>query len=271
MFPFHQHVQIERVSLEVTDLKRSTDFYENLLGLTSKKTEEQVELMKDDRVLLVLKKGQKREFEEEGLFHIAFILESKKALGQWYLYQEERGLKIEGASDHEVSQAFYLKDPDGYGIEVYADYPKEEWYFEGQEVQMTTKMLDIRALIKGLTPPKTLTMQVRVGHLHLQVIDAKHMQDFYQRIGLATMQEMPGAIFTSYESYHHHLAFNQWKGGFLNRVRDSRRFTEYTLTFREDLYQDFVKHIPKDVPKQITKESVDLIDPIGVKIHLRKD
>jgi catechol 2,3-dioxygenase len=153
-----------------------------------------------------------------GLFHFAILVPSQAELGRTLLRLAERGWRLTGASDHLVSEALYLNDPDGIGIEIYRDRPREEWPHQGGTVQMATLPLDLQAITtardpeSGLEPP--LAPETVIGHVHLNVADLVDSEDFWCRdIGFDVMvRTYPGALFVSAGGYHHHLGLNTWNG-----------------------------------------------------------
>ncbi len=152
---------------------------------------------------------------EPGLFHIAFLLPSRADLAAWVAHAQALGAPIEGASDHLVSEAIYLSDPEGNGIEVYADRPRAGWRKEGDGVAMATLPLDGRGLMAELSAardPWTFPAEGRIGHVHLRVGDLAEAEAFYRgALGMDVMARYPGAVFLSWGGYHHHLAVNVWR------------------------------------------------------------
>ena len=150
-----------------------------------------------------------------GLFHTAFLLPSRSALGHWFKGTLERGAQFQGASDHGVSEAFYLTDPEGNGIEVYADRPRDSWPKRGEGYAMTTDRMDVEGVVNAGLEEKGASgfpPQARIGHVHLRVGDIEAVQAFYREgLGLAEMDRRPGGVFYGAGGYHHHLATNQWQ------------------------------------------------------------
>lgn len=150
-----------------------------------------------------------------GLFHIAFLLPSRPALALQLRHLAECGIRLQGASDHLVSEALYLADPEGNGIELYCDRPRSEWPYRNGELQMATEPLDLNDLLAAATPGAAWTKMPTgtiPGHIHLQVNDVAAATAFYRDlIGLdLTATYGASAAFLSYDGYHHHLAVNCW-------------------------------------------------------------
>ena len=210
------------VRLQVGDLPRSLAWYESVLGLrTLAREREAAELAAhgDDTVLVTLverpgavpapRRGRL------GLYHYALLLPDRAALGRFVAHLAASGAPA-GASDHRVSEALYLTDPDGLGIEVYADRPRTEWRWLDGELQMSTDPLDVEAVMAaGRGEPWTgMPPGTRIGHLHLHVGDLARAASFYaDALGLApTVRGYPGALFLAAGGYHHHLGLNTWAG-----------------------------------------------------------
>lgn len=148
---------------------------------------------------------------EPGLFHTAFLLPSRAALAGWLRHAAALGIALEGASDHGISEALYLTDPEGNGIEVYADRPRADWPQPGagERVGMWTRRLDLDSLLAE-APQAALPPGLRIGHVHLRGGDIPATAAFYEGLGLQEMHARPQARFLASGGYHHHLAVNGW-------------------------------------------------------------
>jgi catechol 2,3-dioxygenase len=210
-------MQVGLVTLNVRQLDRVADYYRNLLGL---------ELIGRDGNTMRLGTGQTpllelrgnadfvaRNPSSAGLFHTAFLMPSREDLGAWLRYVANARIPVDGASDHLVSEALYLTDPEGNGIEVYADRPRSEWQTDGKSIAMTTDPLDIPNLL-DLAPAKSWNGAPEgffVGHMHLQVGNVSEAQPFYSGVlGTDVTATYPGAAFYGAGGYHHQLATNMW-------------------------------------------------------------
>jgi catechol 2,3-dioxygenase len=151
-----------------------------------------------------------------GLYHFAILLPDRAALGRFVAHLAEIGERA-GASDHLVSEALYLNDPDGLGIEVYADRPRAEWRHDAaRQLMMDTRPLDLDSLVRAAGGERWTGMPAgtTIGHVHLHVGDLDRASAFYHHgLGLdAVVWSYPGALFLSAGGYHHHLGLNTWAG-----------------------------------------------------------
>lgn len=153
-----------------------------------------------------------------GLFHLAILVPSRLDLAQAVRRLAAAGWSLTGASDHLVSEALYLDDPEGNGIEIYRDRERAEWRYAGDELRMATLPLDLDRLLEELPgagqQQATAPAGTRIGHVHLQVGDLAAAEAFYQGIlGFdVTVRSYPGALFVSAGGYHHHIGLNTWAG-----------------------------------------------------------
>ena len=209
------------VHLQVTDIARSTLYYERVLGLrVQRATSDSAVLGSNDGAPLVslrTRRGLRPARRGAlGLFHFAILLPEREALGRFASHLAAIGVRM-GMADHSVSEALYLSDPDGLGIEVYADRPRSTWRQRDRELIMTTDPLDIEAVVaagrnlswNGMPSGTT------IGHVHLHVGNLEEGEHFYHvALGLdKTVWTYPGALFLAAGGYHHHLGINTWSPG----------------------------------------------------------
>jgi catechol 2,3-dioxygenase len=200
----------------VNDLPTVQSFYERALGLERLGGDAGVALLgAGDRRFLELhedRHARRSSPKEAGLFHTAFLLPNRPALARWLLHAVESKVPLQGASDHLVSEAIYLADPEGNGIEVYVDKPREVWPIEGGTIRMATERLDLNALTQDADGPWTGAPEgTVVGHVHLQVGAVPEAEAFYNgTLGFPITTHYPGAAFYGAGGYHHHLATNVW-------------------------------------------------------------
>lgn len=209
-------VEIGRVALVVNDRETVARFYETALGLQRLSSDgSSVLLGAGDRVLLELrgdKAARRAGAREAGLFHTAFLLPSRAALGAWVRHAVDARVPVQGASDHLVSEAIYLADPEGNGIEIYADRPRLAWHGADGSLKMGTEPLDVPDLAASAKAPWTGAPEgTVVGHVHLQVGKVDAAETFWTDvIGMGVMAHYPGATFLSSGGYHHHIGANVW-------------------------------------------------------------
>jgi catechol 2,3-dioxygenase len=212
------------VRLTVADLERARDFYRDTIGLTELDSSNGVtRLGPGDRSALPVVElvgdpdAPPRPRGTSGLFHLAILVPSRADLARSLQRVAEAGWRLSGASDHLVSEALYLSDPEGNGIELYRDRPRDEWPIRDGVLQMDTLPLDLDGVLGELRredasagmPPGT-----RIGHVHLNVGDLTAAEAFYSgALGFdVTVRGYPGALFVSAGGYHHHLGLNTWAG-----------------------------------------------------------
>jgi catechol 2,3-dioxygenase len=201
----------------VTDLERSVDYYRRRLGLELLQRQgSRATFGAGGRRLLELEErtGAARDPQSADLFHFALRVPSRPALARQLARLAATDTTLTGASDHNVSEALYLRDPDGHGIEFYRDRPRESWFQDGR-VRMGTTALDLAGLLKeapeGGRGEDPLDPGTNIGHVHLETLDLARAKAFYvDRLGLEVTTERPGATFMSKGGYHHHIAVNTW-------------------------------------------------------------
>lgn len=227
------------VRLQVADLERSLAFYEGLLGLrVAARDASSARLAahggSETLIELVARPGARPAPRGRlGLFHVAILLPDRASLGRLVRRLAEAGVRL-GAGDHLVSEAFYLDDPDGLGLELYADRPRTEWTRVGRELRMGTDPVDADALLRdaGDAPWRGMPAGTSVGHVHLHVGDLAAADAFYAE-GLGfdrTVWSYPGALFLAAGGYHHHLGVNTWAGaGARPAQEDEARLLSWTV------------------------------------------
>jgi catechol 2,3-dioxygenase len=209
------------VHLTVTDLERSVAFYQDALGLPERRREDGTAALGpgDEDVLVLVEEPQaRRAGRTAGLYHVAVLHPSRTDLARAALRLAATRTPIQGAADHLVSEAIYLADPDGNGVELYADRPRDAWPSggPGERVQMATDPLDLDgllALVADEEPQPRSARGTGIGHVHLHVGDVEEALRFYRDVlGLELMTTYPAAAFLAAGGYHHHVAVNEWRG-----------------------------------------------------------
>jgi catechol 2,3-dioxygenase len=218
--PLPATLRLGPVHLTVSDLARSVDWYETALGLQlHQQSDGRAELGDGDAVVLVLVEdhGAREAGRHAGLYHYALLYPSREELARATVRLIAQQTPIQGASDHGTHEAIYLPDPDGNGIELAADRPREQWPSPEEEFGRGGPLpLDLRALlatVEGEAPTERVATGLRMGHLHLHVGSIDDGLAFYRDvIGFDVWALIPTAAFVSAGGYHHHLGFNVWRG-----------------------------------------------------------
>ncbi len=215
----HPETQMGGLTLRVADLNRSLQFYEGVLGFhrISKDGTRAVLGAEGTPPLLTLQElpgARPMPLRASGLYHFAILVPSRADLGRSLRRLIDAGIEI-GQGDHLVSEALYISDPDGNGIEIYRDRPRSTWKWNGSTVRMATDPVDIQGVLaegaRDTRPWTGLPAGTRIGHMHLQVSDTQKAADFYHGVlGFDITAQMPGAVFLSAGGYHHHLGANSW-------------------------------------------------------------
>jgi catechol 2,3-dioxygenase len=209
------------IRLRAGDVGLLRDFYERVIGLRGIASEDGVTALGagDGPVVELLSDpdAPARPPRTTGLFHLALLVPTRADLTHALRRVFEAGWHLSGASDHLVSEALYLSDPEGNGIELYRDRPREEWPREGDEVAMATLPLDLESLLAepgGDADAPAMPDGTVLGHVHLQVSDLDTASAFWvDALGLdVTASLYPGALFVSAGGYHHHVGLNTWAG-----------------------------------------------------------
>ena len=209
------------VRLTVTDLARSRAFYEHAIGLRATELEAgAVGLGVPGGPALIELRGDsaapRLNRRAPGLYHLAILLPTRSDLAFALARLVQAHWPLDGASDHLVSEALYLSDPDGNGIELYRDRPRSQWRRDGDQLQMATLPLDLDDVIAELRGASELQGEVpagtRIGHVHLQVSELGEAEAFYHGVlGFdVVVRGYPGALFVSAGGYHHHIGLNTW-------------------------------------------------------------
>jgi catechol 2,3-dioxygenase len=208
------------VHLTVSDLERAIGFYAGLgLGLARRDgSEAALSAGGEELVVLHAEPGARRAGRHAGLYHVALLHASREELARTALRMASNRTMIDGASDHGISEAIYLSDPDGNGIELYADRPRDVWpdLSDTSWLSGGPEPLDVHGLlglVEGEAPRETIDPGLVVGHLHLHVGDVARGLEFYRDVlGFDLMTDVGTAAFTAAGGYHHHVAFNVWRG-----------------------------------------------------------
>ena len=223
-------LHIGAIGLKVRDMDRVAAFYRDVIGLAIlDRGKESTALGAGDVPFIHLAHQPSAEPDDPrqaGLYHTAFLMPTRSDLARWILHVARRKVPLTGASDHAVSEAFYLDDPEGNGVEVYCDRPAETWEWTGPALKITTDPLDVESILREVAPAATYPGApdgMRIGHVHLRVGDVAGAEAFYRdALGLDVTRRRQGATFMSSGRYHHHIAANVWHSAGAGR-RDGER------------------------------------------------
>ena len=212
-------LRIGAVGMVVRDLDRLTAYYRDMLGLAVMERSKDIARLGVGGVALLelthKPDALPDDTREAGLYHTAFLMPTRADHARWIMHVAKNRVPITGASDHGVSEAFYLDDPEGNGIEVYNDRPREHWRYEGKMIVMQTEQLDVDAIMREIDPATAAYPSapdgLRIGHVHLRVGNIDEAEKFYHNaMGLDVMRRRGGASFMSSGGYHHHIGANVW-------------------------------------------------------------
>ncbi len=271
---------VDQSHLVVSDLPLVSGFYRNMLGLQSIEKSASGEVLgvagKPLLSLTTDRATKQAPRNAAGLFHTAFLLPDRIELARWLRHYAHNNGELQGASDHLVSEAIYLADPEGNGIEVYADRSPETWKMHGDGmVEMATLGLDLQKLYES-APQDTWAGMAEgsaIGHIHLQVGNIPEADAFYRDVlGLKIMARYPGASFFATGGYHHHIAANIWNSrGAGARTDDMMGLSDYTLRFNDKAALDAaVAGLDRlDIRHDRRDGGVSLKDPWGIGLTLK--
>ncbi|WP_408958937.1 VOC family protein [Natrinema sp. 74] len=268
--------RIGRTALLVTDLDDMVDFYRDVVGLTvHARSETTATLGADGTPLLVLKRDEAaspRRREQAGLFHTAFKVPSRSALGAALERIRDRW-QLSGASDHYVSEALYLTDPEDNGVEIYRDRPTAEWpRADDGSVQIGTEALDLPAIASQSDGAATVPSGTTVGHVHLEVSSLDAARAFYvETLGFGVQTDSRSALFVAAGDYHHHLGLNAWNGR--SEPLDGRGLAWFELVVPDEAVLATVRQRldDTDIAVRDREETIEIRDPDRIPIRLRAE
>jgi catechol 2,3-dioxygenase len=258
---------IGHAHLQVADLERSLRFYRDLVGFREVSRRDGTGVLSatgklPGHIILTEHPGARpKPRRTTGLFHVAIRLPSRYELARVFRHLVENRWPFGGFSDHKVSEALYLADPDGNGLELYRDRPRDRWPLRNGMVEMTTDPLDVDALLAeaGDEAWSGIAPGTDIGHVHLHVAHLRDAEAFYcDLLGLEVMQRSyPGALFVSAGGYHHHIGLNIWAGeGAPPPPPDAVGMLSFSL----------------DIPDRAAwQRVVDRVQTAGVKVEARRE
>jgi catechol 2,3-dioxygenase len=280
-FRLHPEARPGRVRLQVAELEQSLSYYEGVLGFrvlersngraalgVEGSTVPLIEVHERPGAVPVPPRGRL------GLYHYAVLLPGRAALGAFVRHLSALG-EHAGASDHLVSEALYLQDPDGLGIEIYADRPRSAWRHRDRQLLMATEPLDLESLARasGGRPWSGMPAGTTIGHLHLHVCDLERAEEFYhEALGLdKVVWSYPGALFLSAGGYHHHLGLNTWAAAAAPAGEGEARLLEWELLVpsRRDVEGAALSLQSAGHPVERSAAGALVHDPWGTALRIR--
>jgi catechol 2,3-dioxygenase len=270
-----------RVVLQVSDLQRSIAYYTDVIGLHLLSSSGGVANLGADGasapfVVLRERPGATRVPRRGllGLYHFAILLPDRPALGRFVRHLGGLGVQV-GTADHAVSESLYLTDPDGLGIEIYADRPRALWQVDGAELHLTVEPLDVPGLIRdGSGAPWTNVPDgTAIGHVHLYVGSLDQAETFYHSaLGFdKTAWSFPGALFLAAGGYHHHLGTNTWAAGQPAATGADARLLEWELVLPDAGAVSAAARSVESAGYRVAPDGHDqvIVDPWGTSLRLR--
>ncbi|MFL6484070.1 MAG: VOC family protein [Nitrososphaera sp.] len=304
-FKIHQATRIGYVSLNVSDIDRSLNFYEKVLGF--KKLDRPsndrtvlsvdghpssylVELLQSKSKSTTTTKAEEERYKASisrprraGLYHFAILLPERKYLADMLqnLIKRRDEIQLDGLADHLVSESIYIRDPDNIGIEIYRDRSPSRWEWNGSRVRMETNMLDSDDLLRESNAAgwKSMPTNTVIGHVHLHVRNLANSMKFYRKIlGMNLTATYPGAYFFAAGKYHHHIATNTWLGTNIELAspEDAVGLNHFGIELQnEEQYDIMAEHLkqykvraPKYMQSNESSRSSFLRDMDGITIRL---
>ena len=275
-------MRVGMVNLRVRDLDKVADYYRDAIGLTVIARTAMGALLGSGGVPLLnlqRREGAAREARNAaGLYHTAFLMPTRKDLARWLVHAAANKIPLTGFADHLVSESVYLDDPEGNGIEVYADRAPELWKWDSGTVTMATDPLDIDGLL-ALTDTRTTNYarapdSLRIGHMHLRVGNLEQADRFYGGvIGFDPTRKRTGAAFLSSGRYHHHLALNVWQSSGAGPRDDAATglaWFSLEIAAPEILAAQEQRLRQAGAPAVAIADGIETADPWGTKVRLIK-
>ncbi len=279
MFALTRPAYVGQAHLVVQDLASVSAFYQKIIGLSVLETSPSGEVLgAGGKPLLTLTTGQnttRAPGGAAGLFHTAFLMPTRSDLALWLTHVANNNVALQGASDHLVSEAIYLADPEGNGIEVYRDRTPQEWSYQADgTISMSTLRLNLQELYDS-APKATFAKAAEdtaIGHIHLQVGNIPEADAFYQDVlGLKIMARYPGASFFGSGAYHHHVAANIWNSRGAQARQDTMTgLSGYSLKFNEKAALDTaIAALERmEIATERQSDGIALKDPWGIGLKL---
>lgn len=265
--------------MNVSDLKRSADFYESFLGLkVIEKNADTLMLSADGKqpYLVFLSQAKQNDLTRRaGLYHFAMLLPQRVDLAGFlsHLLEHKDRVRIDGFANHLVSEALYIRDPDHIGIEIYCDRPQSEWRWTDNQIRMGVDPLDVEGLLSEHAERwAQFPAETTIGHVHLHVSNLSKARQFYSEIlGLSNTAGMQGALFFAAGNYHHHIAANVWLGeGIQKASHSSAGLDHFTIKLpSKNSLEGILRRVEsKKIPVEQDGDSFFMCDWDGIRMRL---
>lgn len=276
MYQYQSQVRLGQVALNVFNLELESQYYQEVLGLSiinHTNVEVQLGIAETKEILVRLNKVESEKHEAYGLYHLAILLPSRTELGNFLNHLIKHQFPIVGAADHGYSESIYLQDLEGNGIEVYRDKAVDDWDIQGEKIIGVTEQIDVDGVLgasNSIKEPYEMPIVTRMGHVHLTVRSAGKDSIFYQQLFDMTEKfAVPSASWVSSGRYHHHFAFNDWSGSYLEKndaawpgLLEFDVFVNLTTYFNEIKGRaEFNKSLVDSTENKLT-----ILDPVGNRI-----
>lgn len=270
---------VGEVGLKVMDIKKMKQFYQEIIGFDVISEEHNhVELGSGGKVLVKLEAIEgvtPKAGRYAGLYHFAILLPTREDLGKILVHLHQEGIQL-GSSDHLVSEALYLSDPEGNGIEIYRDREPEQWNWSNDEVSMAVDPIDAQGLVeaaqKSSEPWKGMPAATVMGHIHLHVSNLVEARDFYvEGLGFEVVSSLGGqALFLADQKYHHHIGMNVWNGTDIPALPEKEAGLHYyTLIMEEEKRNELAKKLQALGTEIVEHDNYwEVKDPSGNAIRL---
>ena len=280
-YDYNSKIYLAEVALNVKDLARQTTFYTQILGLEMlSQTEEEVLLGAGDKPLVRLIQTDRTEALKAsyGLYHMAILLPSREDLADVFKHMAELNVPFVGAADHGYSEALYLEDPEGNGIEIYRDKPVADWDIrEDSRIIGVTEELSAQEIYEmgRKVKPFQIASDTHMGHIHLSVRDSRAASTFYQKVlEFSDKFTVPSASWIASGDYHHHLAVNEWAGKHLaKREAHLPGLAYYVIQVekKEELVAIAERAKEQEAPVTwLTSSELEFTDSDGIVTRVRK-
>lgn len=279
MEKINEMMRLGEVVLNVGHLEEMTGFYQEVIGLKVLEQNERVVRLGvsgTNEALLVLRKIENAvvpEVPRIGLYHTAFLLPTRESLANVLAHLINSGYPIDGAGDHAFSEALYLHDIEGNGIEIYADRNKQDWMRDAQgNLPMVTEEVDVDGLLQIVSEKRFTGMPAgtKIGHVHLQVANVDEAEKFYRSaLGMNLTTAIPSARFFAAGDYHHHIGTNMWAGQNIQSLQNQEVGLAWFTIVTSN--KEAITNQLEEQGYQVSRfdHTISVIDSNGIMIHFK--